>query len=112
MLIAIVTSLAALAGGLGVGAFDGHVTEVSITLGLTLILNFILAALSPRGAWRYPLISALAAATWIWLSASPDNPHFSRTLASYAALSAVLLLAGAAGAAIGAGLRKIPKIAS
>lgn len=111
MLIATLTTLAALAGGLGIGCLDGHVTEVSVTLVLTLALNFILAVLSPRGAWRYPLISALAASTWIWVSASPDNPHFSRTLASYVALSAVLLLAGGAGAAVGAGLRKVPKIA-
>lgn len=111
MLIGILTSLAALAGGIGIGYFDGHVTEVSVTLGLTLALNFILAVLSPRGAWRYPLISALAASTWVLVSAPPDNPHFSRTLASYAAVNGVLLLAGAAGAAIGAGLRKIPKIA-
>ena len=111
MLIAILTSLAALAGGLGIGLLDAQVTEVSVTLGLTLALNLVLAVLSPRGAWRFPLISALAASTWIWVSASPDNPHFSRTFASYAALSAVVLLAGAAGAAMGAGLRKIPKIA-
>lgn len=111
MLIAILTSLAALAGGLGIGCLDGHVTEVTVTLGLTLVLNFVLGAVSPRGAWRYPLISALAASTWIWASASPDNPHFPRTLASYAALSAVLLCTGAAGAAMGAGLRRIPKIA-
>jgi hypothetical protein len=111
MLIAILTTLVALAGGLGIGCLDGHVTEVTVTVGLTLALNFTLAALSPRGAWRYPLISALAAATWIWASASPDNPHFPRTLASYAALSAVLLLAAVAGAAMGAGLRRIPRIA-
>jgi hypothetical protein len=111
MLIAILTSLAALVGGLGIGYLDGHVTEVTVTLGLTLVVNLILAALAPRGAWRYPLISALAASTWIWMSASPDNPHFSRTFASYAALSLVLVMAAAAGAAIGAGLRKIPKIA-
>lgn len=111
MLIAVLTSLAALAGGLGIGSLDGHVTEVTVTLGLTLALNFTLAALAPRGAWRYPLISALAAATWIWVSASPDNPHFSHTLASYAALNAVLLLAAAAGAVMGAGLRRIPKVA-
>jgi prepilin-type processing-associated H-X9-DG protein len=104
-------SLGALAGGLGIGYFDGHVTEVSVTLGLTLALNFILAALSPRGAWRYPLISALAASTWIWLSASPDNPHLPHTLGSYGALNLVLVLAATAGVAIGAGLRRIPKIA-
>lgn len=111
MLIAILTTLAALAGGLGIGYLGGHVTEVTVTLGLTLALNFILAALLPRGAWRFPLISAPAASTWIWLSASPDNPHFSQTLGSYAALTTVLLLAAAAGAAMGAGMRKIPKMA-
>ena len=112
MLITILASLAALAGGLGIGCLDGHVTEVTVTLGLTLALNFILAALAPRGAWRYPLISALAASTWIWVNAGPDNPHLPHTVASYAALNAVLLLAGAAGAAVGAGLRNIPRIAS
>lgn len=111
MLIAILTSLAALAGGLGIGYFDGRVTEVSVTLGLIFTLNFALGLSLPGNAWRYPLISALSAAAWIWLSAGAGNPHLPRSVMSYAALNGVLFMAAVAGVAIGAALRSIPKVA-
>jgi hypothetical protein len=111
-MLATLASLAALAGGLGIGYLDGQVTEVTVTLALILALNFVLGALAPRGAWRYPLISALPASTWIWLSAGADDPRLPQTLASYGALNLILVLAATAGVAIGAGVRKVPKIAS
>ncbi len=94
-LASILASLAALAGGLAVGYADQHVTEVVVTLGLIFVLNLGLSAIRLRGAWKYPILAALAAAFRIWLAAGPGNPQLPHTWPSFAALSGILFASGA-----------------
>jgi hypothetical protein len=93
--IPVASTLAALAGGLAIGYADQHVTEVVVTLGLIFVLNLGLSAIWLRGSWKFPILSALAAAFRIWLAAGPGNPHLPHTWPSFAALSGILFASGA-----------------
>jgi hypothetical protein len=99
---------AAISGGLYIGFIDQHATEEVVTLGLMFLLNLALGVTMPRGAWRWPLLSGAGVPLFGYFPQSAGalpNPHLPRTLASFALLTAVVMSAGAAGAAIGAVLR-------
>ncbi len=106
----IVSSVAAIVGGLLIGYVDEHATEEIVTLGLVVGFNFVLAVVAPYAVWRFPLLVAGAGCALKWTAAAAwgaaINPHFPQTFSSYGLLALAMSVAGLVGVLFGRLLKR------
>jgi hypothetical protein len=109
ILVNSVAAALALAGGVALGYVDLQTSEVIMTLGLMFVFNMVLGAAAPRGGWYWPFLTALGVPLANWFPevlGLQRNPYLPRTVWSYLALVAMLLIAGVAGMLFGVIVRR------
>lgn len=103
--------LAAVIGGLGIGWLDTHNDEVSVTIVVLLASSSVIGCLDRLGmrrAWLWALLIGAGTPVLSYslpiLGLASMNPGLPRTAPSYAALTAVVMVACFSGAYAGAWL--------